>query len=390
MNFAAAEGTTVGIVMLHRPNRVIGGIQAHVHQFESHAATRLIKTVLITPYLAPSALLYPAFGARRILGGAANARWFEAANMMMLRIAMRKFWRKQRFDVAYCQDPISAKIALEIRSQYPSMRVVLAVHFNESTADEWVGRHKVAKDSRLYVKMQQRDDLTISQVDKLIFVSQYMRERVLGRIPAARLIDSEVIHNSAEIHERADSPMTRDLINIGTLEPRKNHQFLLKVLAAARELGREYLLTIVGTGELASDLKEQANRLGLSGQVEFLGAIPDAGQMIKCHRAYVHSANLENMPIAIIEGLAARRPILAAPVGGIPEVFRDGLEGRFWNLDDPVSAAKILSDVLDDTEAYRSMCDAAGLRYETTFSPMVTQEPLLRAVLGRVGGFNQY
>lgn len=39
---------------------------------------------------------------------------------------------------------------------------------------------------------------------------------------------------------------------------------------------------------------------------------------------------MENTPIALIEALSCGLPILAAPVGGIPEVFRDGVEGYYW------------------------------------------------------------
>jgi len=140
------------------------------------------------------------------------------------------------------------------------------------------------------------------------------------------------------------------------------------VLVAARDLGQRYSLTLIGDGPDRGALERLVDTLGLRDQVNFAGFRPDGSQLIANHRALVHAAKLENCPLIIAEALAAGRPIFAAPVGGIPEMFYDGVEGRHWNLEDPCGAAKLLAGLLNDPVSYSTAADAARARYEAAFA----------------------
>jgi glycosyltransferase involved in cell wall biosynthesis len=76
---------------------------------------------------------------------------------------------------------------------------------------------------------------------------------------------------------------------------------------------------------------------------------------------------MENMPIALIEALSCGVPILAAPVGGVPEVFRDGVEGRYWSLDNPAESAATMVSLLENPAALRTMAAAARARFKAEF-----------------------
>jgi hypothetical protein len=80
--------------------------------------------------------------------------------------------------------------------------------------------------------------------------------------------------------------------------------------------------------------------------------------------------------------MAAGLPIVAASAGGIPEIFQDGVEGRFWSLDDPRQAATLLLEFLGD-ETRRSAAGAACLeRYDSHFNSAVVG-PQLYAFLAQ-------
>ena len=68
------------------------------------------------------------------------------------------------------------------------------------------------------------------------------------------------------------------------------------------------------------------------------------------HRAYLHVARMESFPIVLIEAMAHGLPVFAPAVGGVPEVFVDGREGRFIPLDDAEAAARIVVDWLDSPQ----------------------------------------
>ncbi len=61
-------------------------------------------------------------------------------------------------------------------------------------------------------------------------------------------------------------------------------------------------------------------------------------------------------------------PILAAPVGGVPEVFTDGKEGFYWPLDDIEAAADKLGELLENKALYTDMSQNARSRFVQKFS----------------------
>jgi glycosyltransferase involved in cell wall biosynthesis len=291
--------------------------------------------------------------------------------------------------IIYAQDPVSAKAALNLKRKGYRAEIVLAIHFNISEAWELAIKGTLREGGRLWREILQLEQEVISGVDRLIFVSRFTEKAVLERIPTAARVPRWVIPNAvSDLPKSADCGIAGDLITIGTLEPRKNQGFLIRVLAAAHRLGHRYRLTIVGDGECKNEIIELASMLGVQEYVTFTGYVPNARRLIWFHRAYVHAALMESCPIVILEALTDSKPIFAAPVGGIPEVFEDGVEGVYWNLDDPEVAARVVIKVLEDKNVYEQMSNAARRRYEKQFRTDVVAEAWLQAVLATSGRDN--
>jgi len=108
--------------------------------------------------------------------------------------------------------------------------------------------------------------------------------------------------------------------------------------------------------------------LGLKDKVEMLGSRSQAARLIKGHRLLVHSALQENLPITLIEALATGTPIMASPCGGIPEIFEDGVEGRYWDINDVEASAQLLIEVLSDQQMLQAMSHRALKTYSARFT----------------------
>jgi glycosyltransferase involved in cell wall biosynthesis len=160
---------------------------------------------------------------------------------------------------------------------------------------------------------------------------------------------------------------TGDIISIGTLEPRKNHAFLLRVLKEAKKRGKLYSLTIVGGGESEVLLKTLAADLGVASQVTFTGYLLGASGLLQRHRLYAHSAKIESFGLVLVEALSAGLPVIAPPVGGIPEIITDGVEGYLWDTSNVEASAQLLINILDNDYLQRSMSAAARRRFESQF-----------------------
>jgi glycosyltransferase involved in cell wall biosynthesis len=91
---------------------------------------------------------------------------------------------------------------------------------------------------------------------------------------------------------------------------------------------------------------------------------------------------MESQGIVLLEALRAAVPVFAAPVGGIPEVFNDGEEGYYLNLDDPREAAEKLISVLEDKQKWRQMSVCAKASYTNRFHPDLLGKHWVNTLLG--------
>jgi glycosyltransferase involved in cell wall biosynthesis len=261
----------------------------------------------------------------------------------------------------------------------------MVVHFNVSQSEEMVERGWIKRGGAIYRHAKRCEERALADIDGLVCVSEFMHSHLVSAVPAVANTPYRVIPNFvAPVAGATDGP-AGDIITIGTLEPRKNQIFLLHVLAAARARGKRYSLTIVGRGCDETKLKADVVRLGLSGQVTFAGYVEGASSLIPRHKLYAHAARVENCPIALIEALSSGIPVLAPPVGGIPEIITEGIEGFFWDLDNIDGGAERLISVLDDNTLRLRMGVAGRKKYTTCFRPDLLA-PRLHGFLTGVDG----
>jgi glycosyltransferase involved in cell wall biosynthesis len=360
------------------------GVQSHIGTFRAYACSQGRVATVVTSFSGWSILRAPVFGARmplRRLSGPWGVWWYRHWHGHYLRHALSAQLRTLAGRaVVYAQCPVSAASALRVRRDEP---VVMAVHFNVSQADEWADKGEIPHGGRLHASIGAFEADVLPRLDGLVYVSQFMRSLLEEQQPALRDVPGVVIPNCVDIVPRPAAEPVGDLVTVGALEPRKNHGYLLDVLAAAAERGHRYTLTVIGEGPDRSVLEHRAADLGVSGQVSFAGYQADPRPLVARHRVYCHVSRMDNLPIALIEAMAEGLPVLAAPVGGIPELVRAGVDGEEWPLDDPGVAADRLVALLSDPAKRAALASSARRRAETDFSTDV-QAPRLLAFLSDV------
>ena len=361
------------------------GVQTHISQLRRYLAERGTKTAVITPFCWRRALT-PVFGLRIVLERcgcrAASVVWYRSSHEVFLYQALRRALRGAGDCVVYAQEPLAARAALRAR-RGKRQRVVLAVHFRTSQADEWANMGLIKPGGSVFQSIRQVEREVIPQVDGLMYVSEWARQAVLGWLPEAAAVPATVIDNFvAPVHADPGQEPLGDLVTMGGLEPVKNHRYLLEVLAAARRAGRPLTLDVYGDGALRKDLQRQASSLGLEDQVQFRGFQPDVRDFLPRYRAYVHASYSESSSLAIIEAMAAGLPIVAAAVGPIAELYDDGVEGRFWPLDDPAAANAILISLFDSEPSRLRAASAARERFLRDFDADVIVPRLQSFLLG--------
>lgn len=366
------------------------GVQTHFNTCIEFAERAGVSVELLTPFGANKTLVYLMFGPRKLvqyLNTELGIWWYRYWHYILLRNQIfKRLYDHPRKAVVYAQDPLSARAALDLKDRGWPIEVVLIVHFNISQAIEWAEKGDIAVEGWLYKHIVRFESQVLPRVDRLLFPSRFIQQQIVERIPDVAKVPSWVVPNFLTPEhdgvQKVTTTLSGDIITIGTLEPRKNQQFILQALAHAHRLGHPYQLTIVGDGSLRRNLKVLVSQLKLEGYVEFTGYLPNAARLLCRHRICVHAARIENLSILLLEALAAGKPILAAPVGGVPEIFTHGVEGFYWDLDDPGRAAESLIEILENKALYEQMSEAARSRYESHFSSEVVGARWLGAVLG--------
>src|SRR3569623_1141730 len=355
------------------------GVQAHFNAFKEYLLARGEDVRIVTPFDAQRALVYPMFGMRYEIDRVhdeASVWWYRHWHYVFLKQALRERLRDGRPAVVYAQCPLSAKAALEGRMTL-AQRVIMIAHFNVSQAHEWAEKGKIASRGKLYRSIERLEQTVLPRLDGIVYVSRFLQGQLEMRIPGLKAMNAAVVPNFVRPPETGDDGIYGDLINIGTLEPRKNQRYLIEVLVRASRMGHPYTLTLVGDGPDRSMLEQLAREYGLVDQITFLGNRSNAARYVQSHRLYAHVARMESCGIVPIEARAAGVPVIAAPVGGVPEIYRSGMEGLFWPLDDPKNAACRLIDLLEDSERLKDMTAAARQRYLTAYIPDIAARRLL-------------
>jgi glycosyltransferase involved in cell wall biosynthesis len=347
------------------------GVHTHFRQLLKYLAENPgAATTLSTPFDWRWPLYLPVYALRRAFGpvsGSADVLWYRHWHEVFLRGALRRQLASVGDCVIYAQDPPAARAALAARRDQ-RQQVVLAVHFRTSQADEWADKGRIPRDGPAFRSIRRLERAVIPRVDRLVYVSRWARDALTGWLPEAADVPSEVIGNCvAPWHGTPGGARHGDLVTIGGLEPVKNHRFLLRVLAAAKQAGHPLTLDIFGDGPLRRELQQLADGLGLTEEVRFRGFRRDVRDFLPGYRAYVHASYSESSSLAIMEAMDAGLPIAAADIGPIAELFDDGVEGRFWPLGDPARAAAVLLELLEDEPSRRKAAHAARDRFKRDY-----------------------
>ena len=147
------------------------------------------------------------------------------------------------------------------------------------------------------------------------------------------------------------------VVSVGRLDPQKGFDVLVE--ATARMNGTSPpIVVICGEGPARPELEERIRALGLGGRVRLLGNRNDAKAFIAAADAFCMPSRWEGSPLALHEALAAGRPVVAAAVGGIPELLTFGQAGLLVPPEDPGALAAAVGRILSD----QALADRLGAR----------------------------
>jgi len=219
----------------------------------------------------------------------------------------------------------------------------------------------------------------MNRTDLFLFESGFARdtyERVVGK-PAGLV---RCVFNGVGADEFDAVPLAEDatdLVYVGEFRHIKGADLLIEAVARLRADGRPVTLTLAGDGEETANLKALVARLKLGDAVRFIGHVKARYGFSKGRLLIVPSRG-DSMPYVVIEAAAAGVPLLAARIGGIPEIFGSFDEAMF--APDSVGAmADAIETALDNPEVARERTKALRERIFMNFSQKAMVDGVLDA-----------
>ncbi|MDO8400755.1 MAG: glycosyltransferase family 4 protein [Bradyrhizobium sp.] len=166
-----------------------------------------------------------------------------------------------------------------------------------------------------------------------------------------------------------------DVVYVGEFRHIKGADLLIDAVARLRADGKPVTLTLAGDGEELDHLKAQVQRLGLGEAVRFIGHVKARYGFSKGRLLVVPSRG-DSMPYVVIEAAAAGIPMVAANVGGIPEIFAEHTDALF--APNIVGAmADAIEIALEDPEAALARAKSLRERIFLHFSQKAMVEGVL-------------
>lgn len=144
------------------------------------------------------------------------------------------------------------------------------------------------------------------------------------------------------------SPQKKLIGKIARLVLEKNHPVLLDAVSLLAKERQDFCLILIGDGPMRLELESQVERLKLQKCVRFLGERTDIPQILSGLDMVVQSSNYEGMPNALMEGMAAKKAVVATDVGGTGELIIHQKTGLLVPPNNAEALATALSTLLDD------------------------------------------
>ncbi len=202
----------------------------------------------------------------------------------------------------------------------------------------------------------------LSQMDYSISVSENCRQDLIQLFPKAKDISATGTIGTfdfSDLKAIEKSTNNKIWINVGSFVKEKNHSFLFKIFAEYLKDDQENELWLIGDGPLRKPLEEQVKISGIGENVKFWGYQNNAVAYIKAADIMVMPSKIEGLPGVILEALSCGKPVIAAAVGGIPEVVHNDVNGYVVQGFDKEAYISKIKKVLNDHDLREKMSQNA-------------------------------
>lgn len=204
---------------------------------------------------------------------------------------------------------------------------------------------------------------------KIIGVSQHTSDHVIEteNTPPEKVvtiyngIDFDRVKTSgddfrARIRKEFDAEDKFLILTTGRLHPEKGYPYLFNAVPKLKELTKKpFLWLIAGKGSFEPEFRRQVSNAGADDVVRFIGFRKDMPDLMTAADVFVLPSVAEAFGVVFAEAIYLETPIVAAKIGGIPEIVTDEIDGILIPPADSDAIAKAVADLLNNPDKLKSL-----------------------------------
>lgn len=198
----------------------------------------------------------------------------------------------------------------------------------------WVLTHRAKQVHTIHTKPGQEFSAALQRMLRWLSRLGKLRFVVISRMN--QQIACDLFHGSPEEYPCVNNPVEMErfysgekdpdavtFVTVGRLNQVKNFSLAIRAMPQVLSQVPNARLVIVGDGELAGELREEARELGVAEQVTFSGEQPKPEEFLARADVYLLTSHVEGLPLSVLEAMASGLPVISTNVGGMPDLVKE-------------------------------------------------------------------
>jgi glycosyltransferase involved in cell wall biosynthesis len=268
--------------------------------------------------------------------------------------------RQQRFDVLHSH-MFGSNVWATVFGRLCGVPVLIAHEqtwsYEGSRLRPWIDGHVIGRLATRFVAVSSAD------AQRMATLEGVPREKITlipnAYVPSVSSADTDV---RAELGIDPSTPL---VVSAVVMRPQKALDVLLAAHARIVTQIPDAHLALAGDGECREQLQVRARELGLESRVHFLGFRRDIDSILRSADVAALSSDFEGTPLFAFECMAARTPLVATGVGGLPDVIENGRTGLLVPRQRPQELADAIVRLLNDPALRERLADEAAAHLDT-------------------------
>lgn len=256
---------------------------------------------------------------------------YSIANITSL-IQLINIMKKNKYRLVHVHTPVAAllaRLASKITNTKPVLYTAHGFHFyNGAPLKNWILYYSMEKLAARWtdglITMNEEDFEIAHTLPIRINGNIYKVHGVGIDIQKYRIDDAEIRTKTRHKLNLADDDIM--ILTVAELNQNKNHIQLIKAIAELRETGNVYCF-IVGEGKLKQYLHDYVKKKNLEKKVIFLGFRKDVPELLAASDIFCMLSYREGLPRAVMEAMAAGKPVVASNIRGNRDLIKDKMNG---------------------------------------------------------------